>query len=85
VRLVAYAGRELRGRSGIRSSGTQIQPVTVGSDAWAMKPSRALQLHGFDIHAMRPPTVSEGTARLHVLVTLNAGAQIVSGASVSRQ
>jgi len=41
--------------------------------------------HGFDIRAIRPPTLPEWTARLRVAVTLNAGAQIVSRAPVLRQ
>ncbi len=59
--------------------------MIAGSDARAMKLSRALQEHGFDIRAIRPLTLPEWTARLRVAVTLNAGAQIVSRAPVLRQ
>lgn len=56
---------------GIAPSGTQIQPVIVGADAAATRLAGALQARGFDIRAIRPPTVPEGTARLRIALSVN--------------
>lgn len=48
-----------------------IIPVIIGEDAAAMAIAQALQDKGFDVRAVRPPTVPEGTARLRI--SLNAG------------
>jgi 8-amino-7-oxononanoate synthase len=57
---------------GVVASGSQIDPVIVGSDARATAYAAAMQAHEFDIRAVRPPTVPEGTARLRISITLNA-------------
>ncbi|MDH4983575.1 8-amino-7-oxononanoate synthase [Hyphomicrobium sp. D-2] len=69
--LVAFAGTRLRERCGLPVSGTHIQPVIVGSDERATRLAAAMQQRGFDIRAVRPPTVPEGTARLRLMLTLN--------------
>lgn len=46
--------------------GTQIIPVILGSDETAVQIAQKLQDEGFDIRAIRPPTVPEGTARLRL-------------------
>lgn len=68
--LVGEAGRVLT-QNGLRPSGTHILPVIVGSDARAVALAQAMQRHGCDIRAIRPPTVPEGTARLRIALTLN--------------
>ncbi len=50
----------------------QIVPLMVGDDGAAFKLAKHLQAQGFDIRAIRTPTVPEGTARLRLSVTLNA-------------
>lgn len=71
--LVAFAGRELARRCAIAPSGSHIQPVILGADERAVSVAKALVAEGFDVRAVRPPTVPEGTARLRLSLTLNAG------------
>lgn len=78
TQLVALAGREITARTGLPVSGSQIQPIVVGSDARATTLAAALQAQGFDIRAVRPPSVPEGTARLRISLTLNASERDVS-------
>jgi 8-amino-7-oxononanoate synthase len=68
---IALAGRALR-RHGLAAPASQIAPIVVGSDARALTLAAAMQARGYDIRAIRPPTVLEGTARLRVTLTLNA-------------
>jgi 8-amino-7-oxononanoate synthase len=69
ARLVEFAGHELRRRCAIEGSGTHILPVIIGSDPAAVSVAASLQRRGFDIRAIRPPTVPEGTARLRIALT----------------
>lgn len=71
--LVAFAGSELERRCGIAPSGSHIQPIILGADERAVSIAKALVAEGFDVRAVRPPTVPEGTARLRISLTLNAG------------
>lgn len=47
-------------------AGTHIVPIVLGSDEDAVRVANALQEKGYDIRAIRPPTVPEGTARLRL-------------------
>lgn len=71
ARLVRFAGDELYRRCNIAPSGSQILPVIIGADRAAVAVAASLQQRGFDIRAIRPPTVPEGTARLRIALTLN--------------
>ena len=51
--------------------GSHIIPVLIGDNEPAVAVARAMQADGFDVRAIRPPTVPRGTARLRVSV--NAG------------
>jgi len=78
ARLVQFAGTELRRRCGVEPSGSQILPVIIGADQAAVAVAASLQRRGFDIRAIRPPTVPEGTARLRIALTLNVDEAVVS-------
>lgn len=54
---------------GVRAGGdSAIVPLVVGANEAAIMLQDALQGAGFDVRAVRPPTVPEGTARLRVTV-----------------
>jgi 8-amino-7-oxononanoate synthase len=78
-RLVQFSGNELRRQCGIEPSGSQIVPVIIGSDRAAVALAASLQHRGYDIRAIRPPTVPEGTARLRIALTLNVDEPTVAG------
>jgi 8-amino-7-oxononanoate synthase len=77
-RLIAFAERELRSKTRFSPSGSQIQPIIVGADASAVALAAAMQARGYDIRAIRPPTVPDGTARLRLTITLNAEEAMLS-------
>ncbi|WP_024880499.1 8-amino-7-oxononanoate synthase [Methylosinus sp. LW3] len=75
---VAVAARKLEG-AGLAPPQSQIAPVIVGSNARALALAAAMQALGYDIRAIRPPTVAEGTARLRISLTLHVSeAQIAT-------
>ena len=55
----------------IPASKSQIIPVILGDNQRASRAAEELQGEGFDVRALRPPTVPAGKARLRV--TVNAG------------
>ncbi|MEW5963351.1 MAG: 8-amino-7-oxononanoate synthase [Pseudomonadota bacterium] len=71
ARRVEVVGAALRACTGLSPSGSHILPIVVGSDARAVALAEAIQAQGFDVRAIRPPTVPEGTARLRLALTLN--------------
>ena len=60
----------VEGNVAMEGQASQIVPVILGDDNRAVFVAGALQKAGFDIRAIRPPTVPEGTARLRL--SLNA-------------
>ncbi len=65
--------RQLLNENGIKVSfeNSQIVPIVIGESKKAVKIAAALQTRGFDVRAVRPPTVPANTARLRV--SLNVG------------
>jgi 8-amino-7-oxononanoate synthase len=60
--------QELRTR-GVNAPGEHfIVPVMLGEDGRAVQAAARLQEKGFDIRAIRPPTIPEGTARLRISI-----------------
>jgi 8-amino-7-oxononanoate synthase len=55
--------------SGVQAVGTEfVVPVILGDDERAVAVAAQLQARGFDVRAIRPPTVPAGTARLRISV-----------------
>jgi 8-amino-7-oxononanoate synthase len=76
--LVAFAAHELQHRCGVRSSGSHIVPIVVGADHAAVALAASLQRRGFDVRAIRPPTVAEGTARLRIALTASLDEAVIA-------
>lgn len=73
-RLIAAAERAFG-----RATGSQIVPVIVGADGAAVALAARAQAAGYDVRAIRPPTVPAGTARLRVSITLNVDEAAIFG------
>lgn len=56
----------LRKALGLSPQPSAIVPVHVGDDLAAVRKAEHLQSLGFDVRAVRPPSVPEGTARLRI-------------------
>jgi len=69
--LTGLAGPLVVSLLGLKPSGSQIVPILIGDNCRAMRIAEAMRAEGFDIRAIRPPTVPEGTARLRLSITLN--------------
>ena len=68
--------RYLRGRLAgagipVPAGSSQIVPVMLGDNDRALSVAQALQSQGFDVRAIRPPTVAPGTARLRLSVNIH--------------
>jgi 8-amino-7-oxononanoate synthase len=72
LELASYARRRL----GV-AGGSQIIPVVLGSNERAMGVAETLQDEGFDVRAIRPPTVPEGTARLRISINVGLSESIL--------
>lgn len=76
--LRAFANQALAETLGIEGSGSQILPVIVGDNGRAVRIAARMRAEGFDIRAIRPPTVPEGTARLRIAITLNVDRPMIT-------
>lgn len=77
---VALAERRLAETLAVAPSGSQILPVPIGDNARAVRIAAAMRESGFDLRAIRPPTVPEGTARLRLSITLNVDEPTIAAA-----
>jgi 8-amino-7-oxononanoate synthase len=79
----AAAAHELReglARRGVRSPGFgHIVPWVVGDARDAVAASERLAARGFDVRAIRPPSVPKGTARLRLTVSAGHSPEDVAG------
>lgn len=76
LELCAYARDSLQEVSGKKQDtennnlASCILPLVIGSDEAATATAKRLQVAGFDVRAVRPPTVPVGTARLRISINI---------------
>jgi 8-amino-7-oxononanoate synthase len=59
------------------TSSSHIVPIVIGDNERAMEVADGLQRAGYDVRAIRPPTVSPGTSRLRVSVNTSVSDKIL--------
>lgn len=71
--LASLAGRRLCETLGHQAAptGTQIIPVILGTESRAIAVAEGLQRAGFDVRAIRPPTIPPGSSRLRVSISVD--------------
>jgi 8-amino-7-oxononanoate synthase len=77
--FVELAARELLRHGGLAASGSHILPIMIGQDRAAAELAARLRSCGYDVRAIRPPTVPDGTARLRIALTLNVDEAAIEG------
>jgi 8-amino-7-oxononanoate synthase len=72
LRHLARYLRDALGEGGteVPSGDSQIIPVIIGENDRTLAIASHMQAQGFDVRAIRPPTVPEGTARLRIAVNI---------------
>jgi 8-amino-7-oxononanoate synthase len=73
LKIIEFASERLARSAGdhLRFGGSQIMPVILGAEERALSAGDSLQRAGFDVRAIRPPTVPAGTSRLRL--SINCG------------
>ena len=81
VRSLARYLRQRLAEAGIvvPAGDSPIVPVIIGENDRAVAVAAALQQAGFDVRAIRPPTVPAGTARLRISVNAGLSEDILDG------
>jgi 8-amino-7-oxononanoate synthase len=69
--LSRYAREKLQKQLGLPAPDSQILPIIVGESELTLRIAEKVQAAGFDVRAIRPPTVPPGTARLRLSITLH--------------
>ncbi len=78
--LIASAQQQLlASRPTNASAPTQIVPVILGSEDRALRAAAALQQAGYDVRAIRPPTVPAGTSRLRISIGADRSEDEIAG------
>ncbi len=78
-RLVDFATASLLRHCAVQGSGSHIVPIIVGADQTAVELAGRLSVRGYDVRAIRPPTVPVGTARLRIALGLHANEAAIEG------
>jgi 8-amino-7-oxononanoate synthase len=74
----AFFRSELSARGVESRGGEYIVPVVIGGDARAVAAAARVRDHGFDVRAIRPPSVPTGTARLRVSIHADHDANVLT-------
>jgi 8-amino-7-oxononanoate synthase len=69
--LAEHARQRLQTALGLKLPDSHILPVIIGESEPALRIAAAVQAAGFDVRAIRPPTVPAGTSRLRLSITLH--------------
>jgi 8-amino-7-oxononanoate synthase len=77
--LAAYARQAIGERLGRSTPHSQILPIIVGESEPTLRIAEKLQSMGFDVRAIRPPTVPSGTARLRISLPLHTDERSIDG------
>ncbi len=70
--LVNHARGAIEKQLGVSTPASQILPIIIGESESALRIAEQIQAAGFDVRAIRPPTVPPNTARLRISITLHA-------------
>jgi 8-amino-7-oxononanoate synthase len=70
--LVNHAREAIEKQLGVSTPPSQILPIIIGESESALRIAEKIQAAGFDVRAIRPPTVPPNTARLRISITLHA-------------
>ena len=79
---IARLGTQLD-KLGLPRTGTQIQPIVLGADRRATALAEKIAADGFDVRAIRPPTVPEGSARLRITLGAHLSMADIDGLGAS--
>jgi 8-amino-7-oxononanoate synthase len=75
--LAAHARQAIRKQLDLPTPHSQILPVIIGESDPAIRIAEMIQAAGFDVRAIRPPTVPAGTARLRISITLHLDESLI--------
>jgi 8-amino-7-oxononanoate synthase len=71
TQLADHARQRLKAALGLTPPDTHILPVIIGESEPTLRIAECVQAAGFDVRAIRPPTVPPGTSRLRLSITLH--------------
>lgn len=71
IQLAEHARQRLQAVLNLKLPKSHILPVIIGESEPTLAIAESLQAAGFDVRAIRPPTVPSGTSRLRLSITLH--------------
>jgi 8-amino-7-oxononanoate synthase len=81
IELAAYCrARLVEAGVAVPPGASPIVPIGIGDSERAVAVADQMQAHGFDVRAIRPPTVPPGTARLRLSVNVRLSEPVIDAA-----